>query len=267
MPDDLLKLVPKPLKDAHAGMRVLQHLNSRVAAISEAATTVQEEEYRAHKAIQERKRHMLVSVVAVWKRMRDDLQQKQAAQTEAQQRRSLYRMIDKLLEVKTRTEASVAAHKVVHHGTELPVATMELVLDEFASKYSSVATVEGAYSLQMMEAFGAQPAAALMGEEQQQQQEDRKNIPCRFWKAGTCWRKSKCPWRHDGKPASAEAPPPPYQANVTPQRQIQVHMNQWLAEKVAGVSALLGVCEQVTEGMIVAALQEQEVKHHHRASV
>ena len=66
------------------------------------------------------------------------------------------------------------------------VATMELVLDEFASKYSSVATVEGAYSLQMMEAFGAQPAAAPMGEEQQQQQEDRKSIPCRFWKAGTC---------------------------------------------------------------------------------
>ena len=29
MPDDLLKLLPKPLKDAHAGMRVLQHLNSR----------------------------------------------------------------------------------------------------------------------------------------------------------------------------------------------------------------------------------------------
>ena len=79
-------------------------------------------------------------------------------------------MIDKLLEVKTvktRMEASVAAHKVVHPGTELPVATMELVLDEFASKYSTVATVEGAYSLQLMEAFGAQPAAALMGEEQQ----------------------------------------------------------------------------------------------------
>ena len=155
------------------------------------------------------------------------LQQKQAAQTEAQQRRSLYRMTDKLLEVKTRMEASVAAHKVMHPGTELPVATMELVLDDFASKYSSVATVEGAYSLQLMEAFGVQPAAALMGEEQQpqqRQQEDRKNIPCRFWKAGTCWRKSKCPWRHDGKPASAEAPPPPYQANGT-QRQIQGHMN------------------------------------------
>jgi len=36
-------------------------------------------------------------------------------------------------------------------------------------------------------------------------------------------------------------------------------MNQWLAEKVAGVSALLGACEQVAEGMIVAALQELQV--------
>jgi hypothetical protein len=44
-------------------------------------------------------------------------------------------------------------------------------------------------------------------------------------------------------------------------------MNQWLAEKVAGVSALLGVCEQVAGGMMVAALQEQEAKDHHRASV
>ena len=266
MPDDLLKLLPKALKDAHAGMRVLQHLNSRVAAISEAATAVQEEEFRAQKAVLEGKRHMLASVVAVWRRLRDDLQQKQAAQTEAQQRRSLYRMIDKLLEVKTRMEASVAAHKVMHPGTELPVATMELVLDEFASKYSSVATVEGAYSLQLMEAFGVQPAEAMMGEEQQpqqQKQDDRKNIPCRFWKVGTCWRKSKCPWRHDGKPG--ETPPPSYNANVT-QRQIQHHMDQWLAEKAAGVSALLGVCHQVAEDMIVAALQEQKVKHHHRAS-
>jgi hypothetical protein len=148
-------------------MRVLQHLNSRVAAISEAATAVQEEEFRSQKAVLDSKRHMLASVVAVWRRLRDDLHQKQAPQTEAQQRRSLYRMIDKLSEVKTRMEASVAAHKVVHSGTELPVATMELVLDEFASKYSSVATVEGAYRLQMMEAFGARPVAALMGEEQQ----------------------------------------------------------------------------------------------------
>ena len=43
-------------------------------------------------------------------------------------------MIIALPEVKTRTEASVAAHKVTYPGTELPVATMELVLDEFASK-------------------------------------------------------------------------------------------------------------------------------------
>ena len=59
---------------------------------------------------------------------------------------SLWRY-NKLPEAKTRMKASVAAHEVVHPGTELPVATMELVLDEFASKYSSVATVEGAYSL------------------------------------------------------------------------------------------------------------------------
>ena len=71
MPDDLLKLLPKSLKDAHAGMRVLQHLNSRVAAISEAATPVQEEEFRAQKAVLEGKRHMLASVVAVWRRLRD----------------------------------------------------------------------------------------------------------------------------------------------------------------------------------------------------
>ena len=51
--------------------------------------------------------------------------------------------------------------------------------------------------------------------------------------------------------------------------QIQVHMNQWLVEKVAGVSAPLGVCKQVAKGMVVAAsaLQGQEVEHHHRASV
>ena len=55
-------------------------------------------------------------------------------QTAAQQRRSLNRMVEKLTEVKSRMEASEAAHKVVQPGTELPVATMELVLEEFVSK-------------------------------------------------------------------------------------------------------------------------------------
>ena len=67
MPDDLLGLLPKLLKGAHAEMGVLQHPNSRVAAISGAATAVQKEEFRAQKAILESKiqRHMLASVVAV----------------------------------------------------------------------------------------------------------------------------------------------------------------------------------------------------------
>ena len=176
-------------------------------------------------------------------------------------------MVEKLTEVKSRMEASEAAHKVVQPGTGLPVATMELVLVEFASKYSSVATVEGAYSLEQVEAVGVVQEQQLHQQQQQQQQrqqEDRKSAPCRFWKQGSCWRKSKCAWRHDGKPGP-EAPPPAYSANVT-QGQIQYEMNWWLDEKVAGVSALLGVCHQVAEGMIVAVLQEQKGKHHHRAS-
>ena len=79
-------------------------------------------------------------------------------------------MVEKLAEVKSRMEASEAAHKVVHPGTELPVATMELVLEEFASKYSSVATVEGAYSLELMEAFGVVPEQQPHQQHQQQQQ-------------------------------------------------------------------------------------------------
>ena len=266
MPDDMMQLLPKLLRDTNAGLEVLQHINQRVCAISEAATAVQEEEFKEQKAVLEHKKHLLASVHAVWKQLRDQLDAKQAPQSAAQQRRSITRMVSKLPEVMSRMEASVAAHKVMHPGTELPVATMELVVEEFASKYSSVSAVEGAYSLQMMEAFDATPEYPGPREQQHQQQhqqEDRKNIPCRFWKAGTCWRKSKCPWRHDGKPGppAAEAAPPAYSAAV-----IQREMNKWLAEKVAGVSALLGVCSQVAEGMIVAALQEPQVNHH-RASV
>ena len=268
MPDDMMQLLPKLLRDTNAGLEVLQHINQRVCAISEAATAVQEEEFKEQKAVLEHKKHLLASVHAVWKQLRDQLDAKQAPQSAAQQRRSITRMVSKLPEVMSRMEASVAAHKVMHPGTELPVATMELVVEEFASKYSSVSAVEGAYSLQMMEAFEATPeypGSRGQQHQQQHQQEDRKNIPCRFWKAGTCWRKSKCPWKHDGKPAPgpppAEAAPPAYSAAV-----IQKEMNKWLAEKVAGVSALLGVCSQVAEGMIVAALQELQVNHH-RASV
>ena len=96
--------------------------------------------------------------MAVWRQLRDVLAQKGAQQSAARQRRSLSRMVSKLPEVVTRLEAAVAAHKVVHPGTELPVATMELVLEEFAAKYSSVASVEGAYGLQLLEAFEVVPA-------------------------------------------------------------------------------------------------------------
>ena len=266
MPDDMMQLLPKVLRDTNAGLEVLQHINQRVCAISEAATAVQEEEFKEQKAVLEHKKHLLASVHAVWKQLRDQLDAKQAPQSAAQQRRSITRMVSKLPEVMGRMEASVAAHKVLHPGTELPVATMELVVEEFASKYSSVSAVEGAYSLQMMEAFDATPEYPGPRDQQHQQQHqqgDRKGIPCKFWKAGTCWRKSKCPWRHDGKPGPppAEAAPPAYSANV-----IRKEMDRWLAEKVAGVSALLGVCSQVAEGMIVAALQELQVNNH-RASV
>ena len=266
MPDDMMQLLPKLLRDTNAGLEVFQHINQRVCAISEAATAVQEEEFKEQKAVLEHKKHLLASVHAAWKQLRDQLDAKQAPQSAAQQRRSITRMVSKLPEVMSRMEASVAAHKVMHPGTELPVATMELVVEEFASKYSSVSAVEGAYSLQMMEAFDATPEYPGPRDQQHQQQHqqgDRKGIPCKFWKAGTCWRKSKCPWRHDGKPGPppAEAAPPAYSAAV-----IQREMNKWLAEKVAGVSALLGVCSQVAEGMIVAALQELQVNNH-RASV
>ena len=65
MPDDLLRLVPKAMKDSSAGLRVVHHLNSRVCTISEAATAVQEEEFRAQKAVLDHKRHMLASVASV----------------------------------------------------------------------------------------------------------------------------------------------------------------------------------------------------------
>ena len=49
---------------------------------------------------------MLASVLAVWRKMRDELQEKGAVQTAAQQRRSINRMVEKLAEVKTRMDAS-----------------------------------------------------------------------------------------------------------------------------------------------------------------
>jgi hypothetical protein len=128
---------------------------------------VQEEEFSNQRAVAVAKRHMLSSVLAVWRQLRDVLAQKGAQQSAARQRRSLSRMVAKLPEVVTRLEASVAAHKVVHPGTELPVAAIELVLEEFAAKYSSVASVEGAYGLQLLEAFEVVPAPR---EQQQQQQ-------------------------------------------------------------------------------------------------
>ena len=98
--DDFLRLLPKAMADSSVGFRVLYHLNSRVFAINEAATAVQEGEFRAQKPILEHKMHMLVSVLAVWRKLRDELQEKGAVQTAAQQRKGLNRMVEKLAEVK-----------------------------------------------------------------------------------------------------------------------------------------------------------------------
>ena len=263
MPDETLGLVPKALRDANAGLQVLHYLNSRVCAVSEAATEVQEKEFANQREVTEAKRHILASVLAVWRQLRDVLSEKGAQQSAARQRRSLLKMVAKLPEVKTRLEASVAAHKVMHPGTELPVAAMEVVLEEFAAKYSSVATVEGAYGLQLLQTFEVVPVPGQQqqqqqqqwqgnnssGSGQQQQQGDRKHIACKFWKLGTCWRKAaKCPWEHDGKPG--EGGPAPEMAH---------QMDLWLAAKVAGVSVLLGVPQEKARGMILAALQELQV--------
>ena len=56
---------------------------------------------------------MLASVVAVWRKLRDELDEKGAGQTAAQQRRSINRMVEKLAEVKSRMEASEAAHTLI----------------------------------------------------------------------------------------------------------------------------------------------------------
>ena len=272
MPDETLRLVPKAFRDANAGLQVLHHLNSRVCAVSEAATEVQEEEFGNQRPVAEAKKHMLASVLAGWRQLRDVLAEKGAQQSAARQRRSLNKMVAKLPEVLNRLEASVAAHKVMQPGTELPVATIEVVLEEFASKYSSVAAVEGAYGLQLMEAFEVVPIPRQQQQNQHWQggnssgsgapAEGREKIPCKFWKLGNCWRQQKCPWRHDGKPGpgkgAAPAPAAPAPAWMAEQ------MDLWLANKVAGVSVLLGVGQEKARGMILAALQVAQ--HHHRAS-
>ena len=66
MPDDMMQLVPRHLRDTNAGLEVLQHINQRVCAISEAATAVQEEEFKEQKAVLEHKKHLLASVHAEW---------------------------------------------------------------------------------------------------------------------------------------------------------------------------------------------------------
>ena len=177
------------------------HIDTRVCAISEAATAVQEEEFRGQKAVLESRRYMLVTVLASWRALRDDLDAKGEVQSAAQQRRSLMKMISKLEAVKTRVEATVAAYKVANGGLELPVRNMEAVVEEFAAQYSSVAAVESAYGLQLGAAYGLEAGERTAGEEQQAEGGERPR-ECRFYKSGTCWRGKKCKYLHNGKPAS-----------------------------------------------------------------
>ena len=53
VPDDLLQKLPSVLKNASAGMALLQHINSKVATMSESATAVQEEAFKSQRAVME----------------------------------------------------------------------------------------------------------------------------------------------------------------------------------------------------------------------
>ena len=63
-------------------------------------------------------------------------------------------------------EAAEAAHKNANPDTELPVGSMETIVEEYASKYSSVSVAQGAtYSVQMAEAYAVAPTVQQPGQQ------------------------------------------------------------------------------------------------------
>ena len=57
IPDNLLRLVPKAMKDSSAGLMVVHHLNSRVCTISEAATTVRQQQQCRKKSSEHKRQY------------------------------------------------------------------------------------------------------------------------------------------------------------------------------------------------------------------
>ena len=114
VPDDLMQKLPSVLKKASAGMALLQHINSRVAAVSESATAVQEEAFKTQRAVLEGKKHLMASVYSEWQNLRLQLEENGEKQSAANQRASLRRMIAKLPEVKTAMDATEAAYQVTN---------------------------------------------------------------------------------------------------------------------------------------------------------
>jgi hypothetical protein len=252
LPDAMVKKLPRHLKQNSAAVRVLSHINDRVCAVSEASTAVQVEEFQQQRPVQEGKKHLLASVLSVWRDTRDELQGKET-QSAAQQRRSLLRMVQKLPEVLRRMEAAEAAHKNANPGTELPVQNMETIVEEFAAKYSSLAVAQGAaYMVKVSEAYAVEPEEGV--------EDKRKKIPCRFYAVGKCTWGAKCRYSHDGKPAQ---PQQTRQSNGTlTQSEFNAMSDAWLAAKTAGVANWLKISREKARLMIMSALQEKVLISH-----
>jgi hypothetical protein len=194
LPEDTLALVPKKLQRAKAGMAVWRLLTKGVHTQSDAAAGEAMQFVLNPTPVAERQKEMLGSVLQQWESGVQEMEDINESLPELQKQQSLEKLVSQLPKVVAKWTALEAAAG----GKRIPVVDYLVMVKAEAAKYNSVQKVKKAYGAVKVLAAGVPEPAALS-------EDTHKKRDCHFWKAGTCWRGSKCRFHHEGKPGGKYA--------------------------------------------------------------
>ena len=247
MPTALLNTIPSELVLSQSGLEVYSHITEAVMSASDESVGVLQQWFTEQPPLRPKNRGQLAYSLAEWVRVRDELDNCQAPQSEVQQRLSLESLVRDIPEAKGVLEAMKAAS-----DTPVPVKRYMLKLHGLAAKYSSVQQAEAKVATVTAYATGVPRKAA--GAHQQPKQKQKDDRICRHFLNGDCWRGANCRFRHpeveakEGAGAQAEGETLP--------ATMMAHLDAYFAAKVAGVQDKLGVTGAEATEFVMSALQE-----------
>ena len=192
LPAETVAMVPHELRKAKAGLKVWQFLSAGVHTKSDAASLEVLSFVTSPTPLQPAQQQMLGSVYQSYVQGVEKLSSEGNPVSELQQKKGLKRLVGAILELARKWELLEGADSL----DDVPIADYRRLVQKMSDKYSSHAQVKEAYGAVNVLAVGVHAKSV----EEDKAPRDHFDQACKWWKLGTCWRESKCRFKHSGKP-------------------------------------------------------------------